>query len=223
MSTLAIPSRTSPPPTATGAKPLPTQPAGPGFIEQRWVHFLILGSFVVFTLPLCVLASTSDNFLRPWSVGWLYVCALGTTHRVGFIQQVAAHGMPFATVVHPKAHVSKKSTLGEGSFISVGAIISTHTRMGRHVFVNIGVLIGHHCTVGDYVTFGPGANVSGNCQIGEGSFLGVGAVVLNDLKIGAHSVIGAGVSVTKSVPPNTIVTVEKPSLRFREVPATRSA
>ena len=41
--------------------------------------------------------------------------------------------------------------------------------------------------------------------------------------IGVHSVIGAGVSVTKSVPPNTIVTIEKPSLRFREVPATRPA
>src|SRR5262249_34336570 len=25
---------------------------------------------------------TSDNFLQPWSVGWLYLCALGTTHFV---------------------------------------------------------------------------------------------------------------------------------------------
>ena len=34
--------------------------------------------------------------------------------------------------------------------------------------------------------------------------------------VGANSVIGAGVSVTRSVPPNTVVTIEKPSLRFRE-------
>jgi serine O-acetyltransferase len=34
--------------------------------------------------------------------------------------------------------------------------------------------------------------------------------------VGAHSVIGAGVAVTRSVPSNTVVTVEKPSLRFRE-------
>ena len=34
--------------------------------------------------------------------------------------------------------------------------------------------------------------------------------------IGANSVIGASVSLMKSVPPNTIVTIEKPSLRFRE-------
>jgi serine O-acetyltransferase len=29
-------------------------------------------------------------------------------------------------------------------------------------------------------------------------------------------VIGASVSLNRSVPPNTVVTIEKPSLRFRE-------
>ena len=37
-----------------------------------------------------------------------------------------------------------------------------------------------------------------------------------DTVVGAGSEIGASVSLTKSVPPNTVVTVEKPSLRFRE-------
>jgi serine O-acetyltransferase len=41
--------------------------------------------------------------------------------------------------------------------------------------------------------------------------------------IGAHAVIGAGVSVTRSVPPNTIVTIEKPSLRFRDAATSRTA
>lgn len=34
--------------------------------------------------------------------------------------------------------------------------------------------------------------------------------------VGANSVIGASVSLMKSVPPNTVVTIEKPSLRFRQ-------
>jgi serine O-acetyltransferase len=37
-----------------------------------------------------------------------------------------------------------------------------------------------------------------------------------DTVIGRNSVIGASVSLTKSVPPNTVVTIDKPSLRFRE-------
>ena len=41
-------------------------------------------------------------------------------------------------------------------------------------------------------------------------------VLGGDTVVGAGSAIGASVSLTKSIPPNTIVTVEKPSLRFRE-------
>jgi hypothetical protein len=52
------------------------------FLQRRAVHYLILGSFLVLTLPLCILAAMGDNLLRPWSLGWLYVCALGTTHFV---------------------------------------------------------------------------------------------------------------------------------------------
>ncbi|MBB01939.1 MAG: serine acetyltransferase, partial [Planctomyces sp.] len=37
-----------------------------------------------------------------------------------------------------------------------------------------------------------------------------------DTVIGANSVVGASVSINKSIPPATIVTIEKPSLRFRE-------
>ena len=37
-----------------------------------------------------------------------------------------------------------------------------------------------------------------------------------DTVVGANSVIGASVSLTKSVPPNTQVTIDKPSLKFRE-------
>jgi hypothetical protein len=61
---------------------LSTPTTEPGFLQKPLVPYLILGSFVVFTLPLCFLAATSQNFLAPWSLGWLYVCALGTTHFV---------------------------------------------------------------------------------------------------------------------------------------------
>jgi hypothetical protein len=65
--------------------PLLTSPVAvpngnPGFLRQSWIPYVILGSFVVLTLPLCVLAASSADFLAPWSLGWLYVCGLGTTH-----------------------------------------------------------------------------------------------------------------------------------------------
>jgi hypothetical protein len=80
MSTAALlpPDAQTAPQPANQAAP----PAEPPFLQRPAVHYLILGSFLVLTLPLCLLAARPDGFLRPWSLGWLYVCALGTTHFV---------------------------------------------------------------------------------------------------------------------------------------------
>lgn len=128
------------------------------------------------------------------------VCALGTTRRSRFIDQVAAYKIPFATIVHPLARISSKSSIGEGSIVSVGVVIAAHTYVGRHVLVNRGALIGHHIEIGDYVTIGPGTNIAGGCRIGEATYIGMSAVVVDHITIGAHSVIGAGAVVTNDVP-----------------------
>ncbi|MCZ7525897.1 MAG: hypothetical protein M5U14_05605 [Acidimicrobiia bacterium] len=66
------------------------------------------------------------------------VCGLGTTKRRRFTDQVEALGMPFETVVHPRATVSPRSEVGTGSVVSVGAIVAAHSRVGRHVLLNRG-------------------------------------------------------------------------------------
>jgi len=133
------------------------------------------------------------------------VCALGTTKRRRLIEEAAALGLGFATVMHPRARVSTRSTLGEGTIASVGVIVAVNTRIGRHVILNRGALIGHDTVVGDYVTVGPGANVAGLCTIGDGAYVAMGAVVVDRVEIGAGAVVAAGAVVTKDVPPNVQV------------------
>ena len=133
------------------------------------------------------------------------VCALGTTHRRGFIERVAAYRTSFATLIHPSARVSTKSSVGEGSILSAGTIVGAHAQLGRHVLANRGVLIGHDVEIGDYVTLGPGANVGGSTHIGEGTYVGIAAIVLDHIRIGSRSVIGAGSLVTKDVGDNVQV------------------
>src|SRR5262249_39544264 len=98
------------------------------------------------------------------------VCALGTTHRSGFIAQAAAARFSFATIVHPTARVSRRSSVGEGSIVSAGVLVGAQTTIGRHVIVNRGVLIGHDTVVHDYVTISPGANIAGAVTIGEAAY-----------------------------------------------------
>jgi sugar O-acyltransferase (sialic acid O-acetyltransferase NeuD family) len=130
------------------------------------------------------------------------VVALATTRRSLFCDQVAAAGLPFATLVHPSARVSPSARLGEGCIISAGVIIAAHTTLGRHVFVNRGALIGHHTSIGDYVSIMPGANIAGNTRIGEHTYVGMSAIVLDNICIGESCVVAAGALVTKDAPPH---------------------
>lgn len=128
------------------------------------------------------------------------ICALVTTERSRFTAQVEAHGVPFATIVHPSAHVSSSSALGAGTLVSPHVVVAASTTIGRHVILNRSVLIGHHTQVGDHCSILPGANVAGNCRLGSAVFVGMGAVILDNLEVGSGAVIGAGSVVTRDVP-----------------------
>lgn len=134
-----------------------------------------------------------------------FVCGLGTTHRSRFTEQVAALGGEFATLVHPSARVSARSTLGPGTILNVGVIIASHTRLGAHVSVNRGATIGHHTQIDDFTTVGPGVNLAGSCHVGRAVYVGIGATIIDHKVIGAQSVVGAGAVVTEDVPERVLV------------------
>jgi acetyltransferase EpsM len=128
------------------------------------------------------------------------VCALGTTKRRRLVEEAAALGFAFATIVHPLARVSTRSRIGEGTIASVGVVVAARTRIGRHVILNRGALVGHDSEIGGFVTVGPGANVAGLCRIGDGVYLGIGCVIRDRVSIGDGAVVAAGAVVTKDVP-----------------------
>lgn len=143
--------------------------------------------------------------LAPLAASHEAVCAIGSTHRSGFVQQVAAMGFRFATIRHPTAHLSATSTMGAGTILNSGGIVGAHTALGQHVIVNRGVLIGHQTVVGDFVTISPGANIAGCVRIGSGTYIGMGAVILDRVTVGSNAVVGAGAIVARDVPDNVQV------------------
>lgn len=167
-----------------------------GFVENMDRHRcdqLISGLPIHWIDDLAPLAATH------WAVG-----ALSTTHRGRFIDQAAALGMRFATVVHPSANLSGRVTLGEGCFINRGVLIAGFTQLGRHVLINRGAIIGHHTSIGDLCTIQPGANVAGACEIGRRVYIGMSACVIDHVKVGEQAVLGAGAVAIADVPPRTL-------------------
>lgn len=133
------------------------------------------------------------------------VCAFGSTRRIAFIRQAEAMGFRFASVIHPTARISRRSTIGEGSIVSSGVQIATNTRIGAHGLINRGALIGHDIVTGECISVGPGANIGGACRIGSGCYIGMGATVIERLAIGDGAVVAAGAVVHRDVPARVLV------------------
>ncbi len=97
------------------------------------------------------------------------------------------------------------TSIGEGSSICSGVIITSDISIGKCCLVNLKVTIGHDTIIGDFSELCPGVNVGGNCKIGNGVFVGTNATIIPNITIGDNVIIGAGAVVTNDVPSNVMI------------------
>lgn len=95
-------------------------------------------------------------------------------------------------VVHPAALVGPNVTMGVGSYVGPGAVLTVNVRLGRFVTVNTHCLVAHGGTLGDFATLHPDVHLSGEVAIAQGSEVGAGAVVIPGVTVGEWAVLGAG-------------------------------
>jgi sugar O-acyltransferase (sialic acid O-acetyltransferase NeuD family) len=133
------------------------------------------------------------------------VCAITTTARERFVEQVSGLGVRFGTLVHPRATVARSTELGDGVVVGAGTVIGARTRLADQVMINRGVVIGHHVELGTFATVQPGAVIGGASTIGPRAYVALGARVLDRIQIGEGAVVGAGAVVVRDVEPHTQV------------------
>lgn len=127
-----------------------------------------------------------------------------------------------ATLVHPRASVSRQATLEPGCVVFAQAAIQPGARIGRNCIINTSASVDHECLLGDHAHIGPGARLAANVQVGEGAFVGTGAAVLPGVRIGAWAVVGAGAVVTRDIP-DRIVAYGSPAKPVRSAAAPAAA
>lgn len=108
-------------------------------------------------------------------------------------------------VIHPRANVSNKVEIGEGTLVMAGATINAGVCIGSHVIVNTNSSIDHDCEISDFVHVSPNAALSGNVFVGEGTHVGIGASIIQGIKIGKWATLGAGAVIIKDVPDYAVV------------------
>jgi sugar O-acyltransferase (sialic acid O-acetyltransferase NeuD family) len=139
--------------------------------------------------------------------------------KAALVERLAPVRLPWATVIHPRATIGPNVTLGEGTYVAAGAIVTLNVRIGRFVTVNMHCQVAHDDVVGDFATLHPDTHLSGGVTIGEGCELGTGSVVIPGRRVGDWSILGAGAVAVESVQSGAHVGVPaRPIIRDRPKP-----
>lgn len=134
---------------------------------------------------------------------WAVSCVGAPAIKLRLAHQAARWGIQFCTAVHPASTVTPFVSLGHGTIVTAGCILTNHISIGNHVYLNLSCTVGHDVVIEDYATINPGVRISGNVHIGSGCEIGTGAIIIQGITIGEWSIVGAGAVVVKDVPPNT--------------------
>lgn len=102
-------------------------------------------------------------------------------------------------------HISKYSSIGDGTIIGFGSRIGPHVKVGRHCIIKDNVTIGHNTVLGDNVFIGSGVRLNGNVTIGSNTFIGTGAIVIQKRTIGNFCIVGASSCIIRNVPEHSKV------------------
>lgn len=106
----------------------------------------------------------------------------------------------YITLIDPSVIISPRVTIGEGSILCAGTVVTTEVLIGQHVHIDRCVNVGHDCMIDGFSTIAPGAIISGNCSIGAGAYIGAGACIRERITIGEGATVGMGATVIRPVP-----------------------
>ena len=101
-------------------------------------------------------------------------------------------GVELATLVSPKAYVSKTSIIGKGTAVMHGAVVNAHAQIGVNTIINSMALLEHDATVGNHSHISTGAIVNGESRVGDKSFIGSGAVLKQGISVGSSCIVPMG-------------------------------
>lgn len=144
-----------------------------------------------------VIGSVSDAQMFPDSS---FIVAIGNAKVREQIQKSLMNkGLNVVTLIHPKAVIGEKVTIGIGSVIMAGAVINSATNIGEGCIINTCASVDHDCNIADYVHVSVGSHIAGTVSIGERTWIGIGATISNNISITSDCMIGAGAVVIKSI------------------------
>lgn len=106
----------------------------------------------------------------------------------------------FARLVDPQTVVPAGSSVGPGTVLLGGIVITAPIDIGSHVVVMPHVTLTHDDVIEDFATIAAGVNLGGGVRVAEEAYLGMGSSVRQHLTVGRGSVLGMGAVLLDDLP-----------------------
>jgi sugar O-acyltransferase (sialic acid O-acetyltransferase NeuD family) len=110
--------------------------------------------------------------------------------RVRFYEAAIQYGGSLPTIISPRAYVSPRAQIGNGTIVMAGAVINAGATVGRNCIVNSLALIEHDAVVGDHCHISTAAVLNGGAKIGSQTFVGSNATIREGIVVDREFVVG---------------------------------
>ena len=143
------------------------------------------------------------SYLRQFNRNIFVVCAVAAPHvKEQIVERLSGLStVRFPVLAHPSVIMAPDVTIGEGSVIGPGCVLSAQVSIGRHVIINQMSSVSHNACVGDFCMIGPANNLGGWVRVGKGVDAGIGCTFKMETNVGDYAILGAGAVVVKDIPP----------------------
>ena len=111
---------------------------------------------------------------------WFYPAFGNNELRIKWIDTFVGKGAQVATIIHPKAYVSRNAEIGLGCAVLPNATVNVTAKLGKGCIVNFGAVVDHDVVIGKGCHLCLNSVVKGYNNIPDFTKLEAGKVILNN-------------------------------------------
>jgi sugar O-acyltransferase (sialic acid O-acetyltransferase NeuD family) len=131
------------------------------------------------------------------------LCAGKGSAREGMANRLQVDGFPaerYTVVMHPSVLVPASCSVGAGSVLLAGTVLTADVTIGQHVVLMPNVTLTHDDVVADCATLCAGVTLGGDVQVGRAAYLGMSSSVRESRTVGDRATLGMGSVLLEDLP-----------------------